>query len=287
LHFGLGSTDAVDRVVIRWPGGAPQVLQGLAADRRYRIEQGADSAVEVPRRDIRIADSPPTAPQVPAFAPIVLRIPLRLPPSLAGALTGVAVRDSSPRADSRGTLMVPWAQWCAPCIEELRELVRRQKELLDAGLQILPVNLDENADREKAERLFKEKIEPLATGDAAPVSVNAADSVKEALDAVLMHVRDEESGPWPMPVSLLIDKNRTLQVVYVGPVSPKQLAADLRSYCGDQPPKLALRGRFEGRWYFRSPRDWDSLARDLEKRGLIEDARFIKNTYLTGAREDP
>jgi hypothetical protein len=37
LHFGLGSAEAVERVVVRWPSGAEQVLEGLAADRRHQI----------------------------------------------------------------------------------------------------------------------------------------------------------------------------------------------------------------------------------------------------------
>ena len=39
LHFGLGDSRVADRVVIDWPGGGRQVLEGLAAGRRYTIEQ--------------------------------------------------------------------------------------------------------------------------------------------------------------------------------------------------------------------------------------------------------
>jgi hypothetical protein len=32
LHFGLGSAESVENVEIRWPSGATQILESLAAD---------------------------------------------------------------------------------------------------------------------------------------------------------------------------------------------------------------------------------------------------------------
>lgn len=40
VHFGLGATRRVDRVEIRWPSGARQVVQGVEADRIWRIVEG-------------------------------------------------------------------------------------------------------------------------------------------------------------------------------------------------------------------------------------------------------
>jgi hypothetical protein len=39
LTFGLGEAAAVDKVVIRWPGGQQQELTGLEVDRLHVIEQ--------------------------------------------------------------------------------------------------------------------------------------------------------------------------------------------------------------------------------------------------------
>jgi hypothetical protein len=41
LHFGLGSADRVDRVEVRWPSGATETLQNLAADRFYVVKEGS------------------------------------------------------------------------------------------------------------------------------------------------------------------------------------------------------------------------------------------------------
>jgi hypothetical protein len=42
LTFGLGKTDRIDKVTIRWPGkdaGPPQVITNLAIDRVHAIDQ--------------------------------------------------------------------------------------------------------------------------------------------------------------------------------------------------------------------------------------------------------
>ena len=39
LHFGLGSEARVARIKIRWPSGAEQVLEDLAADRQVAVEE--------------------------------------------------------------------------------------------------------------------------------------------------------------------------------------------------------------------------------------------------------
>lgn len=40
IHFGLGTSDHVDEVEIRWPCGQKEVLQKLAADHFYKVKEG-------------------------------------------------------------------------------------------------------------------------------------------------------------------------------------------------------------------------------------------------------
>ncbi len=42
LHVGLGTADRVDRVTVRWPSGAVQVLEDLAPNRRHAIREPVD-----------------------------------------------------------------------------------------------------------------------------------------------------------------------------------------------------------------------------------------------------
>jgi hypothetical protein len=40
LHFGLGGTETVDRVVIRWPSGRSATIERPAADELHRVKEG-------------------------------------------------------------------------------------------------------------------------------------------------------------------------------------------------------------------------------------------------------
>ena len=40
VHFGLGDATKIDRLTIRWPSGAEQTLDDLAADRHVVITEG-------------------------------------------------------------------------------------------------------------------------------------------------------------------------------------------------------------------------------------------------------
>ncbi len=82
LHFGLGGASAALRVRIRWPSGAVQELQNLAAGFRYEITEGSSAWKRVP---FLPRAAPPTparalaADNRPRSEPAWLIEPLRLP----------------------------------------------------------------------------------------------------------------------------------------------------------------------------------------------------------------
>jgi hypothetical protein len=41
VHFGLGAADKVERLEIRWPSGASETIQNIAADHFYAIKEGS------------------------------------------------------------------------------------------------------------------------------------------------------------------------------------------------------------------------------------------------------
>jgi hypothetical protein len=47
VHFGLGDRDRVERLTIRWPSGAEQVLTDVAGDRHVVVEEGKEGAAAV------------------------------------------------------------------------------------------------------------------------------------------------------------------------------------------------------------------------------------------------
>ena len=42
LHFGLGEAERVERLAVRWPGGAEEVFEDLPVRRRLRITEGQE-----------------------------------------------------------------------------------------------------------------------------------------------------------------------------------------------------------------------------------------------------
>jgi hypothetical protein len=45
VHFGLGMSETIDRLEVRWPGGERQVLENVAADQFLTIRQGESAPV--------------------------------------------------------------------------------------------------------------------------------------------------------------------------------------------------------------------------------------------------
>ncbi len=46
LHFGLGERKSVDRVEVRWPGGATEVFAGIEADQLVNLKEGTEAVAE-------------------------------------------------------------------------------------------------------------------------------------------------------------------------------------------------------------------------------------------------
>lgn len=47
-HFGLGSVDSVDGIIVRWPSGETEEFPGVAVNRTWLLIEGAGSAEELP-----------------------------------------------------------------------------------------------------------------------------------------------------------------------------------------------------------------------------------------------
>jgi thiol-disulfide isomerase/thioredoxin len=263
LHFGLGRTDRLERIVIRWPGGDTEELAGPAVDRAYRVKQGSGEATAVPTRRMRPASATPAEPLAespPRLTPVLLKEPLPLPPTLRELLFGGGVAG-------RAKVLNLWAQWCAPCLEELEGLALRYADLQTAGVDVVALNVDPPEAQEQAVRVLGERI-----GDVAFVRRKADEETTDLIDALLEHVLQRE-GEVQLPTSLLVDRQGLLQLIYIGPLNADRLLADHARWI-DSPVNGAERGIFPGRWYFRTPRDLLALATELKARELREDARF-------------
>ncbi len=277
MHFGLGTADRIDKIVVRWPGAETQTLDGPEVDRRYKLTQGASEFATVAPRNITIKAAPAPDVKTPSATRVVLRVPLPLSSSLLEKLQPAAPSDDRPR------LINLWAHWCAPCVAELTEFAKHAGQFNAANLSLVLRSVDKPEDHTAARRLFKSKILPFATKDASPGEATdfAFETIDKAtldvLDALIGHVLNKP-GKMALPTSLLVDKNGQIQIIYLGPVSTKQLLADAATY-GQHPEQHHDRSPFPGRWYYGMKRNFRGLAKDLLDRGHRKEAQHFARLW--------
>ncbi len=225
VHFGLGDNPHIERLVVRWPGGEPEVFPDLEADRWYRIIQGTGEAElwEPPRAKSRLVASKL---EVRTSGKTRLAEGLKtLGPALeyldsAGDPVSVSLQADTP------LLLNLWATWCGPCRSEIRGWVREERQLEASGLRILALNVDglvgdESLDASRASQFLAELGYPFESG-------RATSRLLDELVRLKQRVLDEEVARLSLPTSLLLDPRGRLRVVYEGETTPSELLEDVR-----------------------------------------------------------
>jgi thiol-disulfide isomerase/thioredoxin len=113
-----------------------------------------------------------------------------------------------PLAQWRGKVLVVnfWATWCAPCREEMPDLVRAQKEYGAKGLQIVGIAAD---DAVKVQQFAKE-IElnyPALIGGYAAIDLS----------------KDLGNNLVALPFTLILNRQGKVAYTHLGPVKPDKL----------------------------------------------------------------
>lgn len=133
-------------------------------------------------------------------------------PTDASALLALSLPDPDGRPQSlaqwRGQVLVVnfWATWCAPCREEMPDLVRAQNEYGAKGLQIVGIAAD-NADKVQQ---FAKEIQlnyPALIGGYAAIDLS-----KELGNSLVA-----------LPFTLILDRQGKVAYTHLGPVKPDKL----------------------------------------------------------------
>ncbi len=258
LHFGLGESTAIDRLVVRWPGGATEEFSGLSADRRFSLVQGSGSAREW--------TPPRAAPVLPASPPIE-------PPQAVAIRTYLAARLPLPPLDFTGEAGDPWlislwASECEACRQQLTDLRDARERLARSGLRVLALGVDDEARRPAARELLESLGWPFDQGYAGRDLLDVLSIVRQTLLDL--------PGGMALPTHFLVDRQRELAAVYRGPLVLDTLLDDAASLDLDPGESRDRATPFPGRWA-RPPvarRSTDGLARLLRSRGHSDLAAF-------------
>ena len=284
VHFGLGVSTEIDRLVVRWPGGEQEVFRGLEADGRYEIKEGTGEARawSQPPRAVQLEPSRLEAPSPQDVAQIWLdrRIPMpKLPyTTMNGEKDFVTVEMGKPM------LLNLWASWCRPCATELKEFAECAAEIEAAGLNVLALSVDgvdepSGNGQEDARQMVSKLSFPLPYGMATAQLV-------DVLDTVHNFVFDFHQ-PLPLPTSILIDREGFLAAIYKGPVSIDRLLSDVKKLSiQDAVREYAL--PFSGR-ALDPPLEIELsvFPRRLLSRGFAEEATDYVQRYEQHLREFP
>ena len=226
VHVGLGDMGAIERVVVRWPSGDEQSFGGLRVDTWYELTQGQPQAKAwtPPARQVALRAKKVYAPAPSAIA----RVPLTIPQPMPGELAFESAQGGQVTLESlQGSpvLINLWATWCAPCIEELKQLAEHSDELNAAGLRIVALNVDglgdaRGADRDKVDVTLEQLGWTFDSG-------YASEQTLMRLAAVRAQTFDYDR-PLVVPTSFLIDADGRLSAIYTGPVAADRLVRDVQ-----------------------------------------------------------
>ena len=223
LHFGLGNTQQIDKVVVSWPGGQKEIFSDVQVDTQNRLVQGTGTAqpLKTAPRKIELTADTQILPEAAVTNAIRLITPVAMPslPYQTWDGTNRSLQSES----KKPTLVILWASWCMPCLEELKELAQAQEKLRKAGINIIALSVDgvgeDKTDSENSQRVLKSLKFPFASGRAT-----------EDLLFGLQRMHDRQAAiqrPLPLPTSLLLSANDELVIFYKGPLEISELLNDL------------------------------------------------------------
>ena len=229
LHFGLGESDKIDRVVVHWPAGNAEEFEGTETGGRYVLKQLTGKAVASQSKGSRVIEIRELElPKPTALARIWLSEPADLPNNL-----------TLPHLPNGPVLLNLWASWCAPCLAELKAF-----GAVD-GLPIVPINIE---NLEGNEVISAKEAKAILNSAGIEQAGGFADTkLIEELNKVITD-RIYRHRNLPLPASFLLDKNRRIRAIYKGKGEVATIVADLEklSEVNINPKDAAV--PFPGRW---------------------------------------
>lgn len=279
VHFGLGEHNAIEELVVYWPGGTAETFGSVDPDHRYRLVQGSRQAkylplikpvVELEASTLK-GDPPSNARR--AFLTARVPVPLLHYTDFDNTSRNLNENITGP------TVLNLWASWSPPCISQLESWTEQVSDFGSAGLRVVTLSVDgmdesKSTTAQDGKDVVQRMTLPFERGLAG------ADLVTK-LQVLHDHLFGRVIAP-TVPFSYLIDGDGQLAAIYRGPVGVKQLLEDFKRLNLEPADRREFSSVFGGRW-FDPPTEVDlgPLAKSFEAAGHLDDAiRYNRHALL-------
>jgi tetratricopeptide (TPR) repeat protein len=232
LHFGLGKNATIEKIIVHWPGSAPQTFTDLQPDQFLHLTQDSDKATprkKAPTHSLTPSDQQPAPPTDLA----------RIIPPAGNAVPDLPTADRKLLSFKNTTLISLWSHTCPHCQKELTEWAKEFQKWKSSGLDLILFSTDQEP-RTQSDTFLKSIGSPFPAEMASPNAV-------ELLDALQASIVDLWT-PIPVPSSFLVSADGELLAIYRGPVSPDQVIADAKLEKATSRERRTAGTPFTGRW---------------------------------------
>lgn len=273
LNFGVRPNENLEAVMVRWPG-SPRVEQfeGVGVGGRVLLIQGEGVAVAVSRTDgeHKLEPSDFHGPDVRLTGRLKINWPQKVEGLFFETLEEKKAQREVPL--DQPTLVLLWASWCPPCLEELTELSKATTD----GITVIALNIETGEGAPSKAELNK-ILDGVGfrgiRGLASPELI--AELNQKHLDSIFVRY------DLPLPVSFLIDTEGLLRVVYKGILEIEQMKKDVATLGVEGRDSIALGLPFPGRWSEEVLNgDPAEVAKVHIQNGNSDDARTFLEWYL-------
>ncbi|MFZ0959847.1 MAG: tetratricopeptide repeat protein [Terriglobia bacterium] len=241
IFFGMGKAVSAD-AEIRWPNGDVQHWEGLPANHRIEIEEGAQGFHAVafrPHQPLATIPDPPVAVTPPNNSETWLIDPILAP---AFELTDIeGQKHVLTSLKGKAVALNFWATWSPPSVEALRALNQSSALRRPGMLEVLSLNFDKAQD--------VERVRAFVRANALRLPVLLASDDVAGIYNLVYHFMFDRRRNLGLPTTFLVDPAGYIVKVYQGPVDAARLDADRKHIPQGPEARAKLALPFPGKLY--------------------------------------
>ena len=225
VFFGIGKAVSAN-AEIRWPSGGVQHFEGLPANHRIEIEEGAQgfqTAAFARHQPLSVIPDSPAPVPPPANCETWLIDPILAPDFELPDVSGAQHLLSALRG--RTVVLNFWATWSPPSVETLRALDRSPALRKPGTLEVLAINLDKPEDAAQ--------VRAFVRANALRLPILLANDDVAGIYNIVYHFMFDRRRNLGLPTTFLIDPKGFIVKVYQGPVRRRALERGPRAHSAD------------------------------------------------------